>query len=156
MTKSWFFRLDRRINVDFSFIKQDLFYAHCTTVKIQIPGLNPINKKILKILTKSSYFWKFWQFSKLCYYQNIRRKISRNLSSQLHQKIYIYIFNVGPPKEDMSGVLLIGINKLHKWPLNINIIFPHLKRPVFSSCHNYWIFDLMILKVEKNILMIFK
>ena len=49
--------------------------------------LNPMNKKILRILTKFSEFWKFLQISKMCSYQNILSKIFRNLSSQLHQNI---------------------------------------------------------------------
>ena len=51
------------------------------------PGLHHINKKILRFLTKFSDFRKFPQIFKLCLYQNNLRKISRNLSSQLHQNI---------------------------------------------------------------------
>ena len=52
------------------------------------PGLNLMSKKILRILTKLSDFWrKFPQISILWSYQNILRKILRNLSSQLHQNI---------------------------------------------------------------------
>ena len=47
-----------------------------------ISGINLINKKIIRILIK---FSDFPQIFKLCSYQNIRRKIFRNLSSQLHQ-----------------------------------------------------------------------
>ena len=52
-----------------------------------IPGLNVINKKILRILTKFSELWKFSQIFKMFSYQNILRKIFRNLSSQLQQNI---------------------------------------------------------------------
>ena len=52
------------------------------------PGLNLVSKKILRILTKLSDFWrKFPQISILWSYQNVLRKILRNLSSQLHQNI---------------------------------------------------------------------
>ena len=50
-------------------------------------GHSPFNKKIRRILAKFSYFWKFPQIFKMCFYQNILRKIFKNLSSQLHQNI---------------------------------------------------------------------
>ena len=49
------------------------------------PGLNPINKTILRILKKISDFWKFPQIFKLSSYQNFQREFFRNLSNLLHQ-----------------------------------------------------------------------
>ena len=69
--------------------------------------LNPINKKILGILTKFSDFWKFPQIFNMCSYQKILRKISRNLSSQLHQNIL---------SENFSDFL-------KKWRVQISQIF---------------------------------
>ena len=44
-------------------------------------------KKIIRILTKFLNFWEFPQIFNLCYFQNILRKIFRNLSCQLHQNV---------------------------------------------------------------------
>ena len=64
-----------------------LYFSWTQIQLMESSGLNPINKKILRIWTKFSDFWKFPQISKLCSYQNILRTISWNLSSQVHKNI---------------------------------------------------------------------
>ena len=47
------------------------FWPKKLSLKPVISGLNPTNKKILRILTKFSDLWKFPQIFKMCSYQNI-------------------------------------------------------------------------------------
>ena len=58
------------------------------------PWLNPINKKNSQNSDKILRTRKFLQISKMCSYQNILRKVFRNLSSQLNQNIRSEIFQI--------------------------------------------------------------
>ena len=64
---------------------------------------------------KFSDFWQIPQIFKLCSYQNSRRKISRNLSSQLHQNILSENFSDFSEKIGGFKILRFLVDRINPW-----------------------------------------